>query len=133
MVALARGARVLATDHYEAALDFVAHNARLNTGHDLDTALLDWRAPETETLGRFDLVFAADVLYEARNAPVLAALMPRLLAPGGEILLADPRRPGAPAFIERMDDLGFGLSTEEDLVSQDGPEVKVLLHRLRED
>lgn len=131
VVALARGARVLATDHYAAALDFAAHNARLNTGRTLETALLDWRAPETESLGIFDLVFAADVLYEARNAPVLAALVPRLLAPGGEVILADPRRQAAPAFMERMEDLGFRISTEEDAVCQEGPEVKVLLHRLR--
>ena len=132
MVALARGAQVLATDHYEAALDFAAHNALVNTGRTLEIALLDWRAPATEDLGLFDLVIAADVLYEARNAPALAALMPRLIAPAGEILLADPRRANAPAFLLKMKELGFRISTEEDRVSQDGREVKVLLHRLRE-
>ena len=132
VVALEKGASVLATDHYEAALDFAAHNALLNTGLTLETALLDWRAPEIESLGRFDLVFAADVLYEARNAPVLAALVPRLLAPGGEVLLADPRRTDAPAFLREMEDLGFQIATEEDAVIQDGREVKVRLHRLRE-
>jgi predicted nicotinamide N-methyase len=131
VVALEKGASVLATDHYEAALEFAAHNALLNTGRTLETALLDWRAPEIESLGRFDLVFAADVLYEARNAPVLAALVPRLLAPGGAILLADPRRTDAPAFLRAMEDLGFQISTEEDAVIQDGREVKVRLHRLR--
>ena len=132
VVALARGASVLATDHYEAALDFAAHNARLNTGRTLETALLDWRAPEIEGFGRFDLVLAADVLYEARNAPALAALVPRLLARGGEVLLADPRRTGAPDFLWRMEALGFRITTEEDLVNQDGREIQVRLHRLRE-
>lgn len=132
VVALARGASVLATDHYEAALDFAAHNARLNTGRALDSALLDWRAPEIEGFGRFDLVLAADVLYEARNAPALAALVPRLLAPGGEVLLADPRRADAPDFLRRMEGLGFRITTEEDLVNQDGREIKVRLHQLRE-
>jgi predicted nicotinamide N-methyase len=133
IVALARGAEVLATDHYEAALDFAAHNARLNTGRDLATALLDWHAPVTEAkdLGPFDLVLAADVLYETRNAPALAALIPRLLAPGGEVLLADPRRPAAPAFLGEMEGLGLRLSTQESVVGQEGLEVKVLLHRLR--
>jgi len=132
VVALAGGAEVLATDHYEAALDFAAHNAQLNTGRDLATALLDWRSPvEEDLIGRFDLVLAADVLYEARNVPALEALIPRLLAPGGEVLLADPRRAAAPAVLGRMDDLGFEVSTREDVVVQEGREVKVLLHRLR--
>lgn len=132
VVALARGASVLATDHYEAALDFAAHNARLSTGRALDTALLDWRAPEIKGFGCFDLVLAADVLYEARNAPALAALVPRLLTRGGEVLLADPRRADAPDFLRRMEALGFRITTEEDLVNQDGREIQVRLHRLRE-
>lgn len=130
-VALARGAEVLATDHYVAALDFAAHNARLNTGRELATALLDWRAPAAGRLGHFDLVLAADVLYEARNIAVLAALVPALLAPGGEILVADPRRNDAPAFLRRMEDLGYRISTEESTVGQKGQEVKVLIYRLQ--
>ena len=63
LVALARNATVLATDHYEAALDFTAHNARINLNREPDTALLDWRAPDIEGVGTFDLVLGADVLY----------------------------------------------------------------------
>ena len=130
-VALARGAEVLATDHYEAALDFAAHNARLNTGRDLATVLLDWRAPETESLGRFDLVLAADVLYEARNVPALADLAPGLLAPGGEALFADPRRSAAPGFLARMEGRGFENTTVETIAEGGAGPVKVLIHRFR--
>lgn len=132
VVALARGAaEVLATDHYEAALDFAAHNARQNAGRDLATALLDWRAPETGSLGRFEVVLAADVLYESRNAPALAELVPELLAPGGEALFADPRRNVAPRFLARMESRGFENSTVETTVEGGAGPVKVLIHRLR--
>jgi predicted nicotinamide N-methyase len=131
VVALERGARVLATDHNAAALDFVAHNAREELGREPETSLLDWFSPGLDGLGTFDLVFAADVLYERRNAGPLANLVPRLLAPGGEALFADPRRPPARAFLEAVGRLGFLVSTDGSTVRQGGREVKVLLHRLR--
>jgi predicted nicotinamide N-methyase len=131
IVALARGATVLATDHYEAALHFTAHNARANLDHEPDTALLDWRKPDIEGLGAFDLVFAADVLYERKNATALAELVPKLLAPGGEAVVADPRRDEAPVFLTALEANGFGDDVEEVSVEQDTRRVKVLLHHLR--
>ena len=131
IVALARGATVLATDHYEAALDFTAHNAGANLVRAPDTALLDWRTPKVEGLGPFDLVLAADVLYERKNAAALADLVPKLLAPGGEALFADPRRDEAPVFLKAMEASGFGDAVEEATVEQDTRKVKVLLHHLR--
>ena len=122
---------MLATDHYEAALDFAAHNARANLGHEPETTLLDWRRPEIGRLGTFDLVLGADVLYERPNAVALADLVPKLLAPNGEVLFADPRRDGAPAFLTMMEERGFGNDPRSATVEQDGREVRVLLHRLR--
>ena len=131
IVALARGATVVATDHYEAALAFTAHNASTNLNREPDMALLDWRAPDIGDLGTFDLVFAADVLYERKNAAALADLVPRLLAPGGRAIFADPRRDEAPVFLKMIESLGFGDAVEEVTVQQGGRGVKVLLHQLR--
>jgi predicted nicotinamide N-methyase len=131
VVALDRGAQVLATDHNGAALDFATHNARTNLGREPTTTLLDWFSPGLDGLPPFDLVLAADVLYERRNVWVLADLVPKLLAPGGEALLADPRRPPAPSFIEAMEARGFRVSTEGSIVDQGDREVRVLLHRIR--
>jgi predicted nicotinamide N-methyase len=128
VVALAHGARVLATDHYAAALDFTRHNARRNTGYDLRTALLDWHASERHP-GRFDLVLAADVLYERRNVEPLAYLIPELLEPGGEVLLADPRRSAAPEFVAALEERGFKHASERQEVFLEGPPVVVELHR----
>jgi hypothetical protein len=46
-------------------------------------------------------VLAADVLYEQRNADQLLELLPLLDA--GEILLAEPGRPFAKAFLTAWD------------------------------
>jgi predicted nicotinamide N-methyase len=131
LVSLARGATVLATDHYEAALDFTLHNAGTNLSRGPDTALLDWRTPDIEGLGTFGLVLAADVLYERKNAAALAELVPKLLAPGGETLFADPRRDEAPVYLEAMERSGFEDAVDEVTVEQGTRQVKVLLHHLR--
>ncbi len=131
VLALARGASVLATDHYEAALDFTVYNASTNLDREPDTILLDWREPDIGGIGTFDLVFAADVLYERKNAAALADLVPKLLAPGGEAIFADPRRDEAPVFLEAMEGLGFADAIEETTVAQGAKAVKVLLHGLR--
>jgi predicted nicotinamide N-methyase len=131
LVTLDRGAGVLATDYYEAALDFTRHNARENGLPEPETALLNWHAgPDA---GAFDLVIAADVLYEERSTRSLARLVPGLLAPGGEVLFADPGRRYEPLFRELMQANGFGFETEETSVEVDGVsrEVTVLLHRIR--
>src|SRR4051812_1393957 len=95
------GGRVLATDWSPAALDLLAANAERN-GVTLETAVVRWDAPDA-LLERapFDLVLAADVLYEQRNVPVLAELLPRLGGDGrgGEVLLADPGRPPLEGFL----------------------------------
>jgi predicted nicotinamide N-methyase len=94
-------------------------------------ALLDWHAPDVERLGTFDLVLAADVLYERRSVPALADLVPKLLAPGGEAVFADPRRKDAPLFLELMEKREFKSTTEVLSVEQGGRGVRVLVHRLR--
>ena len=97
-IAAARaGARMLATDASSEAVALLARNSRLN-GVQVDTAVCDWLAPD-DLVGRgpFDLVLAADALYERDSAGPLLSLLPRL-AP--EALVADPGRPSALPFFE---------------------------------
>jgi predicted nicotinamide N-methyase len=98
-IAAARaGATVLATDSCAEALTLVARNAHLNDVR-VETATVDWSEPD-ELVRRspFDLVLAADVLYERASVAPLLSLLPRL-AP--EAWLADPDRPAAGAFVEQ--------------------------------
>jgi predicted nicotinamide N-methyase len=122
---------VLATDHYEAALDFTTYNVRTNLDLKPEVSVLDWREPDMEGMGTFDLVLAADVLYERKNAAALTDLVPKVLTPGGEAIFADPRRDEAPVFLEAMEEQGFEDAMEETAVEQGTRNVKVLLHRLR--
>jgi predicted nicotinamide N-methyase len=131
ILALASGADVFATDHYEAALDFTIHNARTNLDLEPEVSILDWREPDIGGMGAFDLVLAADVLYERKNAAALAGLVPQLLAPAGGAIFADPRRDEAPIFFREMKEQGFEDWTEEITIEHGARDVKVLLHRLR--
>jgi predicted nicotinamide N-methyase len=98
-IAAARaGAAVLATDTCAEALTLVARNAHANDVR-IETATVDWAQPD-ELVRRapFDLVLAADVLYERASVAPLLSLLPRL-AP--EAWFADPGRPAADAFVEQ--------------------------------
>jgi predicted nicotinamide N-methyase len=112
------GVRVLATDYEESALRFAAENARRNGLGQLETARFDWR--DTKRPAPAPLVIGADVLYEARNAVAIADLLPRIVAPGGRAVLADPRRPWRGKFHERLHRAGWTLS-ERPLGSEPGP------------
>jgi predicted nicotinamide N-methyase len=96
LVAAAAGAHVLGTDWSDEAIDLLRENAARN-GLELEAEVVDWREPEP-LLARapFDLVLAADVLYERRYVDVLLALLPRL---ADDVLLADPGRPFTKAFL----------------------------------
>lgn len=126
VAALASGADVLATDYYEAALAFTRENALRNTGSAPRTMLLDWRRPPRD-LPRFEVVIAADVLYERENARLLAGLVPRLIASGGEAIISDPGRKNSAYFLEEIDRAGFDRET--DTLEVEGAEI--LLHRFR--
>jgi predicted nicotinamide N-methyase len=98
LAAAVGGADVLATDWSPDAIELARENARRNE-LDVDTGIVRWSEPEALTeRAPWDLVLAADVLYERRNVDELLALLPRL---GREVLLADPGRPHAKAFLER--------------------------------
>jgi predicted nicotinamide N-methyase len=90
LAAAARGAAVTGVDWAADAVALLSENAARN-GLAVEAVLADWR----RFTGDFDLVLAADLLYEARNARALLELLPRL-AP--EVLLADPGRLHAAAF-----------------------------------
>ena len=100
LIAARAGADVLATDIDPDALSLLRLNARAN-GIELETELVDWsRAQSLIDRAPFDLVIAADLLYEDSVVDELRALMPRL---AGQALLADPGRPAADALLDRLD------------------------------
>jgi len=109
MAAYSRGWNILATDYDDAALRFARHNAAHNHVP-LSFGILDWRQPQT--IGRFDRVLGADVLYQLVDHQPILDRLHDLLAPGGIALLADPYRGIADRF--------------EPLALQNGFEVRLL-------
>jgi predicted nicotinamide N-methyase len=119
------GARVLATDWAPDALRFARRNAERN-GVAIEVLRCAWAAPAPLVArAPWQLVLASDVLYEARNAEQLLALLPRLVDPRGEVWLADPGRPPAAGFLAALQE-GWTVESRPD------PErPSVVVHRLR--
>jgi predicted nicotinamide N-methyase len=98
LIAATRGAEVTATDWAAEAVELLRTNAARNGLH-VRAEVRDWREPWTE---RFDVVLAADVLYERRNVePLLARL--RELAPVAYLGLAG--RPYEAEFLRAAGDV----------------------------
>jgi predicted nicotinamide N-methyase len=121
LAAALAGGRVLATDWSPDAIELLEDNAERN-GAALETALVDWASPAAIVeRAPWDLVLAADVLYERRNVAPLLDLLPRLVDERGEVWLADPGRAPAAAFLE-------GLA--EGWTRRDEADGRVTVHRL---
>ena len=99
LAAALAGADVLATDWAPEALGLLRRNAASNE-LTVATAVLAWGGDDALEFGQFDLVLAADVLYEERNGGPLLRLLDRVVSPGGEALIADPGRRHAAAFFD---------------------------------
>lgn len=106
IAAMLAGYDVTATDYYEDALLFTARNAWRILGKRPAVRMVDWREIPPD-LGTFDLVIAADVLYERQHAPLVAQLLAHALAPQGRMLLADQGRLGLASFLEEARARGF--------------------------
>ncbi len=122
-IAAARaGAKVTASDWSADALEAAATNAKRNEV-DIEFVNADWDAPAALLAGApWELVIAADVLYEAKKVVTLLELLPHLT---GHVLLAEPGRMPAEPFFEGVPERWE--CTEVEGVNQ--PRAKV--HRLR--
>jgi predicted nicotinamide N-methyase len=102
------GAEVLATDWASEALELVTANAAAN-GLRIGTALVDWQEGAPPELVPFEVVLAADVLYEKRNTVPLLGVLTAVTAATGTAVVADPGRRHAPAFFQRALDDGWSI------------------------
>ena len=122
------GARVLATDWSADAVAFTAANASRN-GAALRTAVCSWTEPGPMLAqAPWDLVLAADVLYESRNVAQLLGLLPRLVDQTGAVWIADPGRRPAQRFLDATATPASGWSRRS---TPDSTFPRVTLHRLR--
>ena len=119
LVAAARGFEVLATDYYEAALEFIRVNAERNRITGIRTELVDYRRLPA-ALGKFDLVAASDVLYEKPYAALVADAFAQCLADGGLGLLTDPNRQVAAPFADECRRRGLEAQQADRTIELEG-------------
>jgi protein-L-isoaspartate O-methyltransferase len=121
---------VLLTDYEEAATAFAARNWRRHHTSEPRTALIDWREPPSAR--RYDRIIAADVAYEARAFRPLAKAFDALLAPGGTIIIGEPKRPIAGEFYILLRNSGWRIERQSFPApsgNKDGPAWVVTLSR----
>jgi predicted nicotinamide N-methyase len=125
MAAALAGGRVLATDWSPGAIALLRENAERNDIA-LEAERVAWDEPEPIVAAApWDVVLGADLLYEHRNAEALLPLLPRLAGPTTEIWIADPGRPPASRFLERIR-AQFDVRSADDALLPQGA-----IHRLR--
>jgi predicted nicotinamide N-methyase len=106
ITAMRSGFRVVASDYYEDALHFTRANAWRNLRREPAARMIDWRALPTD-LGAYDVIVAADVLYEMTYAQLVADALAAALAPDGTAIIADPGRVAVDQFIEACEARGL--------------------------
>lgn len=124
IAAMHAGFDVTATDYYDDALHVTRANATRNLGREPVVQLVNWRE-WPESLVGFDVVMAADVLYEKEYATLVSECVARALAPDGTAFIADPGRLALPAFRDGLAACGLVIASvdtqryEAGLVKQD--------------
>jgi predicted nicotinamide N-methyase len=138
MAALSVGADLVITDYADESLELAVYNITENGLLQPPAMQMNWRSPAREfreLVGEgFPVVIAADVLYELRDVEPLLELMEWLVAPGGLLWLAEPRRYSAGRFVELAGERGW----TDEMVEREGPwpemedtGVTVRVHRMR--
>ncbi len=124
------GCDVLATDYYDDALLFTELNARVNAGRAVRTRHVDWSAIPGD-LGTFDVVLAADVMYEPRYPAMVAGAIDRVLAGAGHALIADPGRIAFPDFIEESAKRGLIVAGKDEREFRSGEiQQTIMIYRI---
>ncbi len=108
VAAMHAGFDVTATDYYEDALQVTRANAGRNLGREPAVRMVNWRDWPGD-FGSFDMIVAADVIYEQEYAVLVAACIARALAPDGVAIIADPGRVALATFHEQLPRVGLAV------------------------
>jgi predicted nicotinamide N-methyase len=127
VVAAWKGASVLVTDYSLEALRFARYNALKNRVV-VESERLDWRLVQCRE--KFDLLFAADVLYERVNLLPIVTAIDKLLKPDGVAYIADPRRRLAEQFLELAAENDFSITPFEKRYSGGTQSVAVNIYKM---
>jgi len=107
-----RGANITATDYHPSVEAFMEVNTTLNGAPPIPFERTSW-ADGDDSLGRFDLIIASDVLYERGEEVALADFIDRHASATCEVIVADPKRGQANRFGRQMERRGFTFTRRE--------------------
>ncbi len=127
VAAATMGADVLSTDYSREALRFIRLNA-LKNNVTLNVEQLDWRCIRSKD--RFDMLFAADVLYERVNLLPIVHAVDKLVRPNGCAYIADPRRRLAEQFLDLAFENGFSVTCHAKSFSKGKQVIPINIYRL---
>ena len=125
LTAARHGARVTFVDRVPAALAFVRASAAANRLGGVDLVVADVTRPALAA--RFDLVLAAELVYDRAAFPALARALAGHVAPRGRALLADAGRIDTRAFYAELDAAGLAWRTRAECVREEGLPLTVTL------
>ena len=129
LVAARGGAAVVFVDHAAMPLAFVAESARANGVAAAGLVVGDFTTPPFRD--PFDLVLAAEVVYDRVGFGRLAEALAMLAGPCGRVLLADGHRIDTRAFYPALDAAGLTWQARAVRVVEDGIPVDVDLVEAR--
>jgi predicted nicotinamide N-methyase len=129
MAAHTCGARVLFSDYETLALHFTQRNFHRNFKQLAQVTLLDWRNISLKCC--FDIIIAADILYEVRLLLPVFNLLSRILLPGGLAIIAEPNRTVAQEFFKLVTRNGWSDKGLLKNVKLDHKLHRVTIHRIR--
>ncbi len=108
IAALRAGFDVTSTDYYEDALQVTRANAGRNLGVEPHVRMVNWRQ-WPDDFGPFDVIVAADVIYEPEYAVLVASCIARALSADGEAIIADPGRTSLARFLTELPLVGLEI------------------------
>ena len=123
ITAARRGTRMLLVDRVRAPLVYARASAAANGLTTVETAVTDVTSPALR--GQFDLVLAAELLYERVAFRALADAMAVVLAPRGIGLLTDAGRIDTADFYPALEAAGLHWEVREVTAREEGVPVRI--------
>lgn len=115
-IATEQGAHLTVTDYAPEAVLLARITTLAHTGREPDEARqVNWRSSSIAELhanGTYEVILAADLLYERRDIEPLLAAVDLLLDPDGALWLAEPGRKPAAVFLQALEARGWSLETQ---------------------
>ncbi len=129
LVAARSGAHTVFADKIPECLDFVSASAARASIDNYETRVLDFTCDSLDR--RFDLILAADIVYEPADYEPLVSFLDRHLNDNGSIWLTETLRADAKLMLASLAARGFSDQCEASWVLEEGRRERTWLHRLR--